>query len=510
MDTPNLSFTKSNVKIGIVYTPVGDAYKIIERFGLFSLWMNGKSIYDPTMGEGNLIYALIRYAQDNGYTIQSMPINNLFGNEINSHAHKNAIARFRKDFNLDMSRQFTNKDILEVEDSKFDVIFGNPPWQNFNDLPTNYKSYVKPYFKQYGLVNGNKSLLGNSRVDLSALIIKKVIQDNLSHKGIAVFYLPLSIFLNDGAHEEFRKYDLPDSSFSVDAIIDYKGQDVFENISTRYGVAKFTRDSKQKFPIKYETLGENGNWKPNKARPLFKDSDPLNVLEEDDLLAYKHFHPVVLEKSSLPRQGLNTCGANSIFFFNSLKVVSEDCAVLDHKYILPRKYIKKLVVAQQFKSLDVGEAKKWVLLPYKDNGRPLELEDLKREKFLFQYLSNFYSELSGRKGTMINAWIRRGYWWALLGVGPYNFSQYKVIWEAYGKKEFRPKIFHGEWQANQSLQAFIPLETRAEADRVLNELSQPFVERYLLSLKMEGTMNWAQPGKIKKLIKIKTSELTLF
>lgn len=98
----------------------------------------------------------------------------------------------------------------------------------------------------------------------------------------------------------------------------------------------------------------------------------------------------------------------------------------------------------------------------------------------------------------------------MLGVGEYNFFPYKIVWEAYGKTTFNPKIFEGHWQANQSLQAFIPVRTLDEAHRILNELLDERIENYLLSLKMEGTMNWAQPGKIKKLIRYEEESMTLF
>jgi hypothetical protein len=106
--------------------------------------------------------------------------------------------------------------------------------------------------------------------------------------------------------------------------------------------------------------------------------------------------------------------------------------------------------------------------------------------------------------------IKRGYWWAMLGVGEYNFFPYKVVWEAYGKSSFNPTIFEGNWQANQSLQAFIPVRSLNEAERIQTELSDKQIANYLLSLKMEGTMNWAQPGKIKKIIKYEEEYLTLF
>jgi hypothetical protein len=111
---------------------------------------------------------------------------------------------------------------------------------------------------------------------------------------------------------------------------------------------------------------------------------------------------------------------------------------------------------------------------------------------------------------MISSWINKGYWWVMLGVGPYNFFPYKIVWEAYGKKTFNPIIVSNKWQANQSLQAFIPLKDMTEVETVIKQLKNPLIENYLLSLKMEGTMNWAQPGKIKKFIKFKDPSLTLF
>jgi hypothetical protein len=45
----------------------------------------------------------------------------------------------------------------------------------------------------------------------------------------------------------------------------------------------------------------------------------------------------------------------------------------------------------------------------------------------------------------------------MLAVWSYNFSPFKIVWQAYGKNFFAPKIFAQNWQANQSLQAFMPM-----------------------------------------------------
>ena len=141
-----------------------------------------------------------------------------------------------------------------------------------------------------------------------------------------------------------------------------------------------------------------------------------------------------------------------------------------------------------------------MLLPYSKNGKPLGLESLRSHHLLWEYLKQHQTILTARKGKMIQTWRERGYWWALLGVGKYNFMKYKVVWEAFGRKTFNPQLFSGNWQANQSLQAYIPAKTKKEAHRILKALRNPAIEEYLHSLKMDGTMNWAQPGKIQKLL----------
>jgi hypothetical protein len=106
-------------------------------------------------------------------------------------------------------------------------------------------------------------------------------------------------------------------------------------------------------------------------------------------------------------------------------------------------------------------------------------------------------ELLARKGTMLKAYISRGQWWALLGVGPYSFSPWKVAWEALGKSAFKPVVVSGEWQGNQALHAYCPCETQNDALRLAEALREPLVEKYLLASAMGGTMNWAQPGDRK-------------
>jgi hypothetical protein len=94
----------------------------------------------------------------------------------------------------------------------------------------------------------------------------------------------------------------------------------------------------------------------------------------------------------------------------------------------------------------------------------------------------------------------RGRWWALLGVGPYCFTPYRVAWPAYGATRFTPRVVPFPWQGYQALHAHIPCETSEDAVRIAAALSRPEVEAYLRSFGTAGTRNFAQPGRVARLL----------
>ncbi len=512
MATQNFTLSDKHLKIGDVFTPLKWGEFAIKQFNIFQKWIDGAAIFDPTMGEGHLLESLISYGLSKGYSIKQLPTYNLYGNEINRYFFKYAVEKFENKYGLDMAKNFTNEDFLCLSPKKYDIIFGNPPWQNFVDLPEDYKQTIKSYFFKFDLVRNSKDLLlGGSRIDIAALIIQIAIKDFLKNNGEAIFFIPLSLLLNDGANKYFRTYSIGNISYRIHSVFDFNTLNIFEGITTRYGLVYFTRDEQTTFPIPY-FRNEHGKWIKYLAKPMFDKTDPLSIVSEIEN-SISDIKPILIKKESAPRQGINTCGANDIYFFDALTDINDALVSVSNKIktnvALPRKFIFPLISAGNFKS-ETTSPSKWVLLPYNSNGKPLSWEQIIAFPELNTYLESHKSFLMRRKGVMLNAMLQRGYWWAMLGVGKYNFFPYKVVWESYGKTSFKPKIFEGRWQANQSLQAYIPVKTLSEASRIYQELSNKNIENYLLSLKMEGTMNWAQPGKIKKIIRYEEDSEPLF
>lgn len=489
---------EEQVSIGRVFTPLVWAKWAAVRGGLVAKWLSGSSVLDPTLGTGQLLAALVELALEAGHSLKSLPFSRLFGVEIDPETRLQALDSFRRSYGVDMEGQFLCADLFESKPVVCDLLFGNPPWITFGDLPFRVKAAYKARFLQSGLVpDARKLLLGGSRIDVAALVVQKTLADWLAPGGEAWFFLPLSLFLNDGAHAAFRNYRTPAGPFSPFVLCDFGDESVFGSVATRYALAGFRRDTSPVYPITYEQM-EKGRWRRREARPAFGPTDPLSI--GDPGAAVWTAPGIPVEKRSVPRQGVNTGGANSVFFFDRCEPAEGGLCRAGGR-LLPRVLVHPLITSDQFRD-PAREPRKWVLIPHGPDGRPLDQASLEALPSAFPYLAEHRAVLEARKGALVGAWKARGRWWALLGVGPYSFAPYKIVWEAYGRQEFRPRLFSGDWQVNQALQAYIPCWDEATARRLLEELSRPSVEAYLRSMNMPGTMNWAQPGKIRRLLEV--------
>ena len=498
MDTNALHSRR--LKVGQVFTPMPWAEWLVTRWGILDSWISGATICEPTAGQGGFVLALFKLARSKGIQITPELLSRLTLIEI----HRPHIEVFKLKAKQEFDVEFPSSQLFDVDiitnppDVKFDILFGNPPWSNFTDLPDSYKEILKPHFVSEGLVPDKKAaLLGSSRADIAALVLKVVLGRTLKKGGVGCFYIPLSLFFGDGAHRGFRNFTAGNRYFSVDEVYEFTTTKVFEKVNTSYCCAKFTVDKPTEFPIVY-FKEIDGNWVECRAQPFETQSDPWRVLERDSAQCGDVAVKIELSSRQKPRQGVNTCGANSIFIFE------------EKPTYLPEKFVFPLVTKEIWRMPDT-DPHRWILLPYNvRTGRPLSWSDIEAHDELKQYLTSHRDKLERRKGKLIQSVICRGIWWSLLGVGPYSFAPYKVIWEAYGRRHFRPIIRscrEGQsWQANQAMHAFVPCWIESDAIRIQSALLHPRIQELLRQLNGEGKCNWAQPGKIKRIISFEHSK----
>lgn len=496
-------------QIGQVFTPLKWAKWLLNTWGIFDAWLDGAHICDPTAGQGAFPLAMLHIARRKGIPITRERLSRLTLIEIVPSHLEQFTENVKREFGIDFptSQVFCQDVILDPPKKKYDILVGNPPWANFGDLPADYKTRVKPFFLAEGLVpDKQKMLLGSSRIDVAALVLKVVLGKLLKKNGFGYFYLPTSLFFGDGAHSGFRSYSARGSRiaigahryFAVDTVYEFTSTKVFEGVSTSYCCARFQGDTRQNFPVTY-FRELRGKWVEHKALPLKDPTDPWRIVQDLNELNTDTTLEIRLSPEQMPRQGVNTCGANSVFIFYGKP---------SH---LPEQFLYPLATKEMWRQ-GTSLPCKWVLLPYqRQTGKPLTWNQIRQWDTLKEYLQNAQDVLKARKGTLLRSAINRGNWWALLGVGPYAFAPFKVIWEAYGKSQFNPIVLNSVdgqvWQGNQSMHAFIPCWTEVDAQRIKTALENPEIPALLRQLNGAGKCNWAQPGKIKKILSFDKGEL---
>lgn len=480
-------------KIGEVFTPLSWAKWLVLNNGVFDKWLDGAHVCDPTAGRGVFALALFDIARERGNPVTAEMLLRLSLIELRQRNLDAFLqtAKSHYDIKFPLGSLYCADLITQTPSLRCDLLVGNPPWSNFTDLPVQYKDHLKPFFIKAGLVPDRKAvLLGSSRTDIAALILKAALGSLLNDGGEGHFFVPLSLFTGDDAHVGFRDYRCFSSTFAVSSVFEFNESVVFEGVGTSYCCASFCRGQQQTFPIPY-FREDNKQWVEHKAIPLKASSDPWRVIANGAEHVHYEAIDVKLRAEQKPRQGVNTCGANDVFIFEE----RPNC--IDERYLFP------LATKEVWKN-STPTPHKWIFLPYNiETGRVLnatEIQEIKGYDFLLSHLPR----LSQRKGTLISNAIQKGFWWSLLGVGPYSFAPYKVIWQAFGKRDFCPIVLSDlsgqPWQANQAMQAFIPCWTKADAERVRNALQNPHIEMLLSEMNGEGKCNWAQPGKMKKVL----------
>jgi methylase of polypeptide subunit release factors len=483
---------------GCVFTPIKWAKFAVKKYGLFGDWLNGATILDPTMGEGNLLHALIETGIESGYTMNDLPVQNLFGIELNTKIFNKAVDQLEKLCGRNFVKEnFVNADTLFFTfNRKFDLIFGNPPWVGFSSLPDRYKEQLKSLFVSSGLAkSGNRMLLGNSQINIAALIVFRMMTEFLKDQGKAVVFMPLNVLFHSGAHSAFTEFRAENVDFCINEVRDLAQTGAFPDVSTKFGILQMTKGETQKYPVDYYRFQHHHNkWEKNDLVKLFGTSGPLRVIS--DVSEHNGFEKISIPRESRPRQGINTCGANRIFFFDYCEPVGKKmCSVSNSngQFLLPQQFIYPLIDKTNFHE-DRFSAKKHVLLPYHPTGKLIQKFELEGIPQLRDYLYSYVNVLSGRKGQFIRSSIEKGNFWALLGIGPYNFFPYKIVWQACGKNKFEPLIFSGNLQANQALQTYLPFRNKSTCYETYEKLMSSRTNEVLESMQMGGTMCFAQAG----------------
>ena len=518
---------------GVVYTPAYWAEWAVETYGIAELWMNGAGVLDPGCGRGALLGAVIARAAARGFRPGPADLARLRGVDIDARALGELRTDILERFNLHLPDEslihgdyllagVTQKAARGMREAALseggilgstfeegaDVILANPPWVSFGDLDQESKLRYKPLFRASGLTPDPRSLLlGGSRIDLAALFAAVSLSRDLKPGGRAFFFLPSSLYRGEGAHAAFRRFRLPGNRhFRLDEYRDISAGPPFPGAGTLRCFVSYRADTPQSWPIPWLEAAADGTWSRRSCSPVAEEGSPL--VPRSPGSAPRPLPRITVPPGVRPRQGVNTGGASETYIFEQcIPETPELCRVTNRRgerALIRREWIHPLLTPAHFENpREPALPRRWIFLPYHTSGRPLSWESLVRSPSTAEWLSRRRERLTARRGTLIQNLMRRGSWWGLIGIGPYAFAPWKIVWESLGRERFIPRLLSaetlGHWQGNQALHSYLSFSREEDALSVFRALQSPAMEAYLRELGGSRTKGWAQPGRMRRI-----------
>jgi hypothetical protein len=435
--------SKIRLQEGIFFTGSTVVEDISARFDFAQI----NSVIDTAAGSCNFLLPLaLRY-----------PEKQFYGVERNETIYNTVLPALKEIPNLHYYRGDILLDDFPIPPC--DLYLGNPPFVNYTDLPEDYREKIRPLWINYMPVKKSFSLLlGESRGDVASLIFYHTLKSYVKEKGQFGVVLPNSLIKGNKATQGFREF----REISVERIVDITQSEAFANTNRACFYLLGQRGGVTTYPIPYE--------KKDITASLIKDNGLL--IEEKLALGEGSDYAI--------RQGINTLGANGVFFF-------DDKPDLENELLFPL-----------LRSSDVGENRaepsRWVLLPYNREGHVLE------ENRLEKTYPQTWSYLLSQKETLENRKSRfaKKSWYALFGIGSYTFAPWKVVWRAMGAKRLEAAVIT-DAIPNQAMHGYIACESLEEANYLCSLLNSPEIRRMTEVLSESCSRSFAQPGTMKLL-----------
>lgn len=393
---------------------------------------------------------------------------------------------------------------------KADYIAGNPPWINWNNLPSEYRDASKPIWQKYNL--WPKYLLGAS-ADFSKLFFYVCADKYLAEGGKLGFVITQSVFKTYGGNL-FRQFTLPDgSALAVTRVDDMVDLQPFEGATNRTATMFVTRNTATSYPVKYEVWttqvgrqelsSESLSGAVAKtartslvAVPMVKSdrmspwlTAPKNLVGPLRLATGKNAYESFI--------GIHTYGANGVYFMDKLGekgplwLVQNDIKGIKSKPIDQEAVaIESALLTRLLRGRNVQETgisiEQLLLFPYKSSGEIIEEAELKTKyPRAYAYLLKHKSLLESRSEYVRRG--RKGLWYQLFCIYPETFTPHKVVWREQAST-LRPGLLLGDGERpvipDHKLM-FIPCSSTQEAYFLLALLSSSICRAIVESVAIE-------------------------
>lgn len=140
----------------------------------------------------------------------------------------------------------------------FNVVCGNPPWINWESLPSEYRESLEPVWRRYELftLSGTAARLGGGKKDMAMLFVYVGADKYLRDGGKLGFLITQSVFKTQGAGDGFRRLRYADGAQTVHLrpirVDDLSALQVFEGATNRTALCVLEKQNRPfEYPVPY-------------------------------------------------------------------------------------------------------------------------------------------------------------------------------------------------------------------------------------------------------------------
>lgn len=397
--------------------------------------------------------------------------------EINIPVYNADILKFEEPISDEPIRDFVLSDEPQIEIIKYaskdrakafsqgkkDIIIGNPPWVNWEYMPEEYRRGSQHLWLDYNLFSAKGRDLSFSKEDISVLITYIVMDKLLKNAGVLAFVIRQGVFKSAQNGVGFRSFRLKDEcGIKVLRADDLSKIRAFDNATNSTALVYLKKGEDTTYPIPYilwkkrddlKKLAFNGYSElrqvksqmaliRQKAMPTVED-DLTSIWLTADENELESMNKVLGRNDYKARTGVFTGGANAVYWLNVNKKDGEKIEIsniVERAKRKAEKITKSIEPDYVFPMLKGSNVRKWnitydtyLLCPHTAETKmwPVAQNVLQEEvPDTFEYLQYFKEDLDGRKGFA--GWekeIQQQEFQAILRIGEYTFSKYKVIWK---------------------------------------------------------------------------------
>lgn len=512
-------------RFGEHYTPQWLCDHVVNQ-----VWSKGCRWLDPSAGAGAFSLALHRKSREQGEEPEFVGIDcnpwAVLAAAANT-AWSRASSRLGPvpDFKIPIAFAdvVTDADLSGL--GSFNRIIGNPPWIVWDRLPEEYRLRSVDIWKRYCLFTetGMSSILGGGKKDLSMLVTYAAVDQFLADGGKLGLVITRSVFSAAGSARGFRRWALPDGTpLRVDSVDDLSDQKPFPGVNAKACVLFASRGEPTQYPVPYYvwTSKDRHSRQRELAQPS-ESSDPLSSWSHVSEAGRVNLEKILGKCDYRAHLGVNTGGANGVFWMRRLAIADEDCWEMQNladrtRSTLPT--VQTILESRMLFPVLLGkDVRAWFARP---SAWLLMVQDVDRRQGIcpsqlqencprtFAYLSQFESLLrqraafqryflTNRNGRSVD----RAPFYSMFDVGTYTTAPFKVVWNRMGRVLAAAVVtdWEGRLVLPQETHCLFGVESEAEAHYLSALLNSSWAQSALEATAQVGGKSFATPRAIHRL-----------